>query len=343
MIPDDVLLGAEPRTESEREARTPARPATPATAAVDARRDSEDREDRGDTENDAPLATALPREAATDGERTGDRAFVVLLRVAVAADAEPPTREPAHAVSRLASQVTPLQRVETLDASGATTRIGGVECPRHEVTKSFDECLACGRFVGMEVMEGGRPGVKCRPGVAALARALSDEFVDRSDRWRTARVGEAMQRDVVAVRADASLQQVSDLLVARALSGIPVVNAVGQPIGMISKTDIVARSGGGRVGGRVDDAMTRLVFTLSEGVPLSRAAALMAYEGVHQIPIVSHDRTLVGLLTSLDVLRWLATPIHRGGEGDGARDVEEAPGASDAVLSDTPAAPDALD
>ena len=32
----------------------------------------------------------------------------------------------------------------------------------------------------------------------------------------------------------------------------------------------------------------------------------MAYEGVHQIPVVASDRKIVGLIAALDVARWLA-------------------------------------
>jgi CBS domain-containing protein len=39
----------------------------------------------------------------------------------------------------------------------------------------------------------------------------------------------------------------------------------------------------------------------------------MAYEGVHRVPVVAADGRVVGILSSLDVVRWLAhhgVPAH---------------------------------
>ena len=52
--------------------------------------------------------------------------------------------------------------------------------------------------------------------------------------------------------------------------------------------------------------MMCLAFSLPETATLSRAAAVMAYEGVHQIPVVASDGKVVGIISSLDVMRWLA-------------------------------------
>jgi CBS domain-containing protein len=56
----------------------------------------------------------------------------------------------------------------------------------------------------------------------------------------------------------------------------------------------------------VEDVMVCMAFTLRDTVSLSRAAALMAYEAVHRLPVVSHERRLVGVISALDVARWLA-------------------------------------
>jgi CBS domain-containing protein len=51
--------------------------------------------------------------------------------------------------------------------------------------------------------------------------------------------------------------------------------------------------------------MTPVTFVLPENASIAQAAALMAYEGVHRIPVVSCSGDIVGLVSSLDVLRWL--------------------------------------
>lgn len=52
--------------------------------------------------------------------------------------------------------------------------------------------------------------------------------------------------------------------------------------------------------------MVCISFMLAETVSLSRAAALMAYEQVHRLPVVSTERRVVGVISALDVAGWLA-------------------------------------
>jgi len=76
---------------------------------------------------------------------------------------------------------------------------------------------------------------------------------------------------------------------------------------MITKSDLLQVRAEGPAGARiVEDVMTPFAFSLPSDAPVSRAAALMAYEGIHRLAVVSHDGTLVGVVTSLDIMRWLA-------------------------------------
>ena len=53
--------------------------------------------------------------------------------------------------------------------------------------------------------------------------------------------------------------------------------------------------------------MMRVAFCLEETETVAAAAALMATECVHRIPVVSRaDGSVVGIVSSLDVLGWLA-------------------------------------
>ena len=115
-----------------------------------------------------------------------------------------------------------------------------------------------------------------------------------------------MARKVVCARPEMDASEARRRMLERGVSGLPVVDAWGRAIGVISKTDLVAHevtADGGRV--RVRDIMTPLVFALSPDASVARAAALMAYEGVHRIIIVDAGGHLLGVVTSLDVARWL--------------------------------------
>jgi CBS domain-containing protein len=119
-------------------------------------------------------------------------------------------------------------------------------------------------------------------------------------------VSTIMARKVICARPDMDASDARRRMLERGVSGLPVVDTWGRAIGVISKTDLVEHeitSDSGRV--RVRDIMTPLVFALGQNASIARAAALMAYEGVHRILIVDESGHLVGLVTSLDVARWL--------------------------------------
>jgi CBS domain-containing protein len=53
------------------------------------------------------------------------------------------------------------------------------------------------------------------------------------------------------------------------------------------------------------DVMTPLALALTERASIARAAALMAFEGVHHVVLVGATGAVVGVLSSLDIARWL--------------------------------------
>jgi CBS domain-containing protein len=142
-----------------------------------------------------------------------------------------------------------------------------------------------------------------------------------------------MTIDVFAVRPDASLDIVLDVLIERGFGGAPVVEGDGTPIGVISRTDILGerllptaetigpepvaghdRSTASRAPASdraaqritVADAMTRVAFTVSEGAPISEAAKVMVRRGVHRVVVVSEDGCVAGIVTTSDIVRWVA-------------------------------------
>jgi CBS domain-containing protein len=60
---------------------------------------------------------------------------------------------------------------------------------------------------------------------------------------------------------------------------------------------------------RARDLMTPLVLSVRQGTPIARAAALMAAEGVHRLPVVNENNRIVGLVSSIDVLRWVGRAV----------------------------------
>ncbi len=231
-------------------------------------------------------------------------------------------------------QVLPIRIRRILTGDGATISARTVFCPTHGRAVAVATCGECQRCdqVGHET-------VSCRfePTGPMLrwSSVLHRMLPAAADRVAIAAV---MSRDVTCVTADVSVEAVTTLFLDRGFGAAPVVDAEGSPIGMISKTDLVRRqfevgdtvevgppddtadgmhlADVGRV--VVGDVMMPLAFTLAEDQPLSNAAAVMATEGIHHLPIVDGDGRVVGILSSLDFVRWVANQsgysVNQSGE-----------------------------
>jgi CBS domain-containing protein len=119
-------------------------------------------------------------------------------------------------------------------------------------------------------------------------------------------VGSIMTATPVCVRPDVRLNDVTDLLLERGFSAVPVVDPEGRAIGIVSKTDLLrhARERGAR-DAIVERVMMPIVFAVEETASMGDAAALMAGEGVHRLPVIDVEGKVVGVLSALDLVRWL--------------------------------------
>ena len=116
--------------------------------------------------------------------------------------------------------------------------------------------------------------------------------------------------DPVCVRGSVGLGELASLLVARRIGGAPVLDDDGKLIGMISKTDL-ARSNARLM---ALEAMTPEVVSLGETASVADAAALMAGKGIHRVTVTSRSGQVVGVVSTLDVARWLASNEASGAD-----------------------------
>lgn len=196
--------------------------------------------------------------------------------------------------------------VRTLRIVGAGSRTTEqtVHCPRRDSAMPADECLACKDSEGASSGPDGRLFLSyAHPAAqrAALVELMRQPlFAPGADRTLLADV---MTQDVVCVLADLEVAVLAELFDEHNISGVPVVDEAGRATGVVSKSDLVA---GFAPGATVADLMAPMIFALPATATLARAAALMAFEGVHRILVVSADGRVAGILSSLDVARWLA-------------------------------------
>jgi CBS domain-containing protein len=228
----------------------------------------------------------------------------------------------------------PIRRRSVLCGDGTTRASGYVACPRARASTSLRHCLTCPRFQGFRGSEVAPAShIACEHGAAAVDDA---ELVRPSDEHardpEQTPVSSIMTRDVICVDRTVSIEALTALFVERDINAVPVVDETGEPIGIVSKADVIrehyaladpelppeqsskhwdydcgpAPHVESLRGARVVDIMMPLVFTLREEATIARAAALMALKSVHQLPIASAAGEIVGIVSSLDILRWLA-------------------------------------
>jgi CBS domain-containing protein len=205
-----------------------------------------------------------------------------------------------------------------------------VYCPIQERSVGVTECEGCNKFHALHFDPTTRTSsVVCYSHGPGAPEASPRGGMSGPADPRTPLV-EMMTAEVICVRAETSLDEVRALMIDRGIGGLPVVDADGKPIGMVSRADVlrVERDRGeteevtARPRPRDDlvageglhvyeptritagEAMTPMVLALHESSNVGQAASLMAFEGIHHLPVVSDAGRVVGILSSLDVLRW---------------------------------------
>ncbi len=116
-------------------------------------------------------------------------------------------------------------------------------------------------------------------------------------------VSAIMTRDVVCARPELSIGALEDLLIANHIGCIPIVDERGRPKGIVTKLDLVERDESALTAAEV---MMPLAITLNTHATIAQAAAMMAVEDFHHLMVVGADRVLVGVLSTIDIVRWLA-------------------------------------
>ena len=214
-----------------------------------------------------------------------------------------------------------------------TNRVGGgdsapeirrsVYCPFETRTKTIDECTPC------EFCDG-----SAKDGAGRVTSLLCERGVDEVPRGPALPIAALLPAESLCLRPDTTVEEAERAFAELRLAGAAVVDADGKAIGVVTRTDLLrARSDDaddheepkpmlrGRRGlaidpgagfhaehepKRVRDVMTPRALTLPESAPAAKAAALMAWETIHLVPVTGVDGSVTGVLSALDLLRWYA-------------------------------------
>ena len=126
-------------------------------------------------------------------------------------------------------------------------------------------------------------------------------------------VADCMAVEPILVRADASLTEAVGLMDRHHIHGLPVVDAAGSLVGVLSQTDLArARATeylwSGWPGLAVRHLMTSPAITVKRSTPIVIAARKMERHGIHRLVVVDDaDETIpIGVLSMTDLIHAIA-------------------------------------
>jgi CBS domain-containing protein len=143
------------------------------------------------------------------------------------------------------------------------------------------------------------------------------------------RAHQIMTRSVATVAPDATILEAANIMLRQHVSGLPVVDAAGQLVGIVSEGDFIRRSeigtprkrgrwlkfllGAGTAatdyvheyGRKISDVMTSEPLTVTEDATLEEIVTLMETNGIKRLPVMKGDK-LVGIVSRANLLQAVA-------------------------------------
>ncbi|MDH6423665.1 IMP dehydrogenase [Aurantimicrobium minutum] len=137
-------------------------------------------------------------------------------------------------------------------------------------------------------------------GIGILHRNLSiEDQADQVDKVKRSESG--MITNPVTTTADATVAEVDRMCGQFRVSGLPVVDAEGTLVGIVTNRDMRFVSDADKQNLKVSDIMTSMpLITASVGVSRDEAIALLAKNKIEKLPIVDGAGKLTGLITTKD-------------------------------------------
>ena len=142
------------------------------------------------------------------------------------------------------------------------------------------------------------------------------------------KASDVMTPDVVSVTPDSSILHAARLMLLKHISGLPVIDAAGNLVGIVTEGDFLRRAeigtqrhrtrwieflaGPGKLadeyvhnsGRNVNEIMTSDVYTVSEDASLEEVVHLMERRHVKRVPVMRQKR-VVGIITRANLVRAL--------------------------------------
>lgn len=113
------------------------------------------------------------------------------------------------------------------------------------------------------------------------------------------KVAELMSGSVVTTEPHKSVDHARAKMDKGKLGAIPVVNTEGEPVGIVTSTDLISEPNGSSP---VSSIMSEKVYTVPQYEDVSIAARVMRNHKIHRV-VVTHEKKVVGILSAFDLLK----------------------------------------
>ncbi|MDP2274349.1 MAG: CBS domain-containing protein [Archangium sp.] len=116
--------------------------------------------------------------------------------------------------------------------------------------------------------------------------------------------GELISEELRTLECDLEISKGLEALDSAGVTSAPVVDDNGVLVGVVFLTALARLREAEEL--EVEDAMITDMVTVPQRATVAEVARLMAQHGLERVPVVTADGHVVGVVSSMDIVRWLA-------------------------------------
>ncbi|MCK4400983.1 CBS domain-containing protein [bacterium] len=126
------------------------------------------------------------------------------------------------------------------------------------------------------------------------------------------KIKEAMSKNLLFFNENATFREIQLALKEKKISGVPIIDAKKNLIGIVSIDDIITAFDKNYVDNKISDYMTRNVITIPKNFSVISAINRLEKSKVGRLPVTesSNSRKIVGIITLSDILNRLLVVVQ---------------------------------
>ncbi len=138
--------------------------------------------------------------------------------------------------------------------------------------------------------------------------------------------GDIMNKRVVTIKKDQTIEELARILINNRISGVPVVDEEKNILGIVTETDIIIKESNmpfppsfnytfikyydsytktteEYFKTKVEEVMTKKIKTAKIDMPIEKVVNIMIHNDINRIPVVDNDNKLAGIITRTDIMQ----------------------------------------